>query len=138
MQNNEGYYRASVRWSLTMPLQDPICITYPLAAYRRKPNACNQEKSLNRAPAPLPRHASPRVAIFSAWPHNRKLMLRSAASVASHSAPLHCFQFLLQLLDGGVGRFKVLVQSISLSDQLLLPLSKSLLFNLDLLGEALA
>ena len=30
MPNNGDYYRASVRWSLTMPLQDPICITIRL------------------------------------------------------------------------------------------------------------
>src|SRR4051812_38496458 len=69
---------------------------------------------------------------------DRKSRLSSTAAVASHSASLHGLQFLLELLDSGMSRFKILVESVSLSNQLLLPLSESLLFDLDLLGESLS
>lgn len=58
--------------------------------------------------------------------------------MAANSAALHLFQLVLQLLDLGVGLFEVLVEAVALGDELLLPLSESLLLDLDLLGEALA
>ena len=38
----------------------------------------------------------------------------------------------------GVGALKILVQAIAFSDQLLLPLPESMLFDLDLFGEPLS
>ena len=59
-------------------------------------------------------------------------------TMTSHSTSLHLLQFLLKLLDLSMGSLKVLVQSVSLTNQLLLPSSESLLLNLDLLGESLS
>ena len=44
----------------------------------------------------------------------------------------------LELLDERVAALEILVEAVALRDELLLPLSESLLLDLDLLGEALA
>jgi hypothetical protein len=59
-------------------------------------------------------------------------------AVASDGTSLHLLKLLLQLLNGGVGAFKILVEPVTLADELLLPLSESVLLNLDLLGESLS
>lgn len=58
--------------------------------------------------------------------------------MAADSTALHLFELRLQLLDLGVGLFEILVEAIALGNELLLPLSESLLFDLDLFGETLA
>ncbi|QBZ58035.1 hypothetical protein PoMZ_02974 [Pyricularia oryzae] len=54
------------------------------------------------------------------------------------SAALHLLELALELLDGGVGVLEVLVETVALGNELLLPLPEALLLDLDLLGEALA
>lgn len=60
-----------------------------------------------------------------------------AATVAADSAALHSLELRLELLDLGVGLLEILVETVALGDELLLPLPEALLFDLDLLGEAL-
>lgn len=57
--------------------------------------------------------------------------------MAADSAALHLLKFLLQGLDSSVCALQVLVQAITLTDELLLPLSESVFLNLDLLCESL-
>jgi hypothetical protein len=57
--------------------------------------------------------------------------------VAADSAALHLLQLLLERLDGGVGALQILVKAVTLADELLLPLSESVLLDLDLLSESL-
>ena len=57
--------------------------------------------------------------------------------MTSHRAPLHLLQLLLQLLDLRMRRLEILVETVSLTNQLLLPRTESTLFDLDLLGESL-
>lgn len=52
-------------------------------------------------------------------------------------AALHAIDIILELLDDGMALLEILVETITLGDELLLPGPESLLFNLDLLGEAL-
>ena len=59
-------------------------------------------------------------------------------AVAANSAALHLLELGLELLDLSMGLLEILVESVSLGDELLLPLSETLLLDLDLLGEALA
>lgn len=63
---------------------------------------------------------------------------RSLTTTAASDAALHGLEFVLELLDLGVGLLEVLVEAVALGDELLLPLPESLLLDLDLLGEALA
>jgi len=63
----------------------------------------------------------------------------------SHLAPagpghaaLHALNLSLELLNDRVALLEVLVEAVSLGNELLLPLPEALLLNLDLLGEALA
>lgn len=58
--------------------------------------------------------------------------------MTADSTALHLLELRLQLLDLGVGLFEVLVEAVALGNKLLLPLSESLLFDLDLFGETLA
>ena len=58
--------------------------------------------------------------------------------MAADGAALHRLELRLQLLDLGVGLLEILVKTVALSDELLLPLSEPLLLNLDLLGKALS
>lgn len=58
--------------------------------------------------------------------------------MAANSAALHLLELPLELLDLSMGLLEVLVESVALRDELLLPLSETLLLDLDLLGEALA
>lgn len=64
-------------------------------------------------------------------------LIRLAAATAGNAA-LRLLELGLELLDLSVGGFEILVETISLGNELLLPLAETLLFNLDLLGEALA
>lgn len=50
---------------------------------------------------------------------------------------MEAFDFGLERLDDGVALLQIFVQAVALGDQLLLPLSETLLFHLDLLGESL-
>lgn len=61
-----------------------------------------------------------------------------ATAVAAGRASLHLLELCLELLDGGVRLLEVLVETVALGDELLLPLPEALLLDLDLLGEALA
>lgn len=58
--------------------------------------------------------------------------------MTADSAALHLLQLLLELLDLSVGLLEILVETVALGDELLLPLSETLLLDLDLLGEALS
>lgn len=64
--------------------------------------------------------------------------IRRLATPTASKAALHLFELRLELLNLGVRRLKVLVEAVSLGDELLLPLSEALLLNLNLLGETLA
>lgn len=64
-------------------------------------------------------------------------MSNSLTTTASNAANLRSLDIVLQLLDNGVALLEVLVQTVALGNQLLLPGSESLLLNLDLLGKAL-
>jgi hypothetical protein len=75
------------------------------------------------------------------------IVVRSCPSwtFTSHLAPagpghaaLHTLDLSLELLDDRVALLEVLVETVSLRDELLLPLPEALLLHLDLLGEALA
>lgn len=57
--------------------------------------------------------------------------------MAADSAALHLLKLLLERLDGGVGALQILVKAVTLADELLLPLSESVLLDLDLLSESL-
>ena len=61
-----------------------------------------------------------------------------AAAVAADSTALHALELALELLDSSVSLLEILVESVALGDELLLPLAETLLLDLDLLGEALA
>ncbi len=61
-----------------------------------------------------------------------------ATTVTADLRALKRLEFLLQVLDGGVGAFEILVEPIALADEPLLPLSEAMLLDLDLLGEALS
>lgn len=61
-----------------------------------------------------------------------------ATTVGSDSGSLHLLEFLLQGLDGCVCALEILVETITLADELLLPLSESVLLDLDLLCESLS
>lgn len=56
---------------------------------------------------------------------------------AVHAA-LKAVHFRLELLDDGVALLEILVETVALRDELLLPLPESLFLDLDLLGKALA
>jgi len=58
--------------------------------------------------------------------------------VAADSVALHLLKLLLQRLDRRVRALQILVQAVTLADELLLPLSESVLLNLDLLREPLS
>lgn len=59
------------------------------------------------------------------------------ASPSPRHAPLQSLDLRLQLFDNGMTALQILVQAIPLTDQLLLPLPKPLLLDLDLLGKPL-
>ena len=59
-------------------------------------------------------------------------------AVRSDSSSLHLLELALELLDSSVCAFQILVEAISLGNELLLPLSETVLLDLDLLGESLA
>lgn len=61
-----------------------------------------------------------------------------SATVASDGISLHSLKLVLQLLDCGVGLLEILIETITLSNELLFPLSEALLLDLDLLGESLS
>jgi len=63
--------------------------------------------------------------------------VRLASASPGHTA-LHTLDLGLELLDDGVALLEVLVETVPLGDELLLPLPEALLLDLDLLGEALA
>jgi hypothetical protein len=58
--------------------------------------------------------------------------------MAADSSPLHLLQFLLEGLDLGMRLLQVLVKTVTLGNEFLLPLSEPLLLDLDLLGEPLS
>lgn len=58
--------------------------------------------------------------------------------VAADGTPLHLLKLRLQGLDLGMSLLQILVKAVTLSNELLLPLSEALLLDLDLLGEALS
>lgn len=58
--------------------------------------------------------------------------------MAADGTALRLLELGFQLLDLSMGLFEVLVEAIALGNELLLPLSKSLFLDLDLLGKALA
>lgn len=58
--------------------------------------------------------------------------------MTADSTALHLLELGFQLLDLSMSLFEVLVETISLGNELLLPLSESLLLDLDLFGETLA
>jgi hypothetical protein len=58
--------------------------------------------------------------------------------MAANSTALHLLKLLLQTLDGCVCALQILVETITLANELLLPLSETVLLNLDLLGESLS
>ena len=59
-------------------------------------------------------------------------------TVAANSIALHLLKLLLQRLDRGVCALQILVQAITLTNELLLPLSESVFLNLNLLRESLS
>jgi hypothetical protein len=59
-------------------------------------------------------------------------------TVAANSIALHLLKLLLQRLDRRVCALQILVQAITLTNELLLPLSESVFLNLDLLRESLS
>jgi hypothetical protein len=69
-------------------------------------------------------------ASFQEWP--------DLATSSTSDAALHTLNLGFQLLDSGVAGFEVLVQTVALSDELLLPGTEALLLDLDLLCETLA
>ena len=58
--------------------------------------------------------------------------------MAAGGASLHVLELGLELLDLGVSLLEVLVETVALGNELLLPLAEALLLDLDLLGKALA
>lgn len=63
---------------------------------------------------------------------------RLAATVAADGISLQRLELHLEGLDLGVGLFEVLVETVALGNELLLPLPETLLLDLDLFCEALA
>lgn len=61
-----------------------------------------------------------------------------SATVASDGISLHSLKLVLQLLDLGMGLLEILIETITLSNELLFPLSEALLLDLDLLSESLS
>lgn len=61
-----------------------------------------------------------------------------SAAVASDGTTLHGLKLVLQLLDLGMGLLEILIETITLSNELLFPLSEALLLDLDLLSETLS
>lgn len=59
-------------------------------------------------------------------------------AVTADSTALHRFELRLQLLDLSMGLLEILVETIALGNELLLPLAEALLLDLDLFGETLA
>lgn len=71
--------------------------------------------------------------------HERKgYICECLATSAAGQAALHLLELRLELLDLSMGRLEILIETVSLSDELLLPLPETLLLDLDLLGKALA
>lgn len=66
------------------------------------------------------------------------MRLGLTAAVAADGAALHLLELDLELLDLSVGLLEVLVEAVALRDELLLPLTETLLLDLDLLGETLS
>lgn len=60
-----------------------------------------------------------------------------ALTTTASNAASHALDLVLELLDNGMTLFEILVETIALGDELLLPGSESLFLNLDLLCEAL-
>lgn len=65
-------------------------------------------------------------------------ILGLTATVAANGAALHLLELGFQLLDLSVSLFEILVEAVALGNELLLPLSESLLLDLDLFGETFA
>lgn len=70
--------------------------------------------------------------------HHQRQRVRLATAVRAVDAALEAVHFRLKTLDLRVAGLKVLVEAVTLSNKLLLPLPEALLLNLDLLGETLA
>jgi hypothetical protein len=62
----------------------------------------------------------------------------AAAAVRAVDTALECIDLALETLDLRVACLQILVETVALGDELLLPLPETLLLHLDLLGEALA
>lgn len=62
----------------------------------------------------------------------------SLAPARSGHAALQTLDFALELLDDCVALLKILVEAVTLADELLFPLPETLFFDLDLLSESLA
>lgn len=67
--------------------------------------------------------------------HTARLL---TTAVAADGTALQLLELALELLNLGVGLFKILVETVTLSNELLLPLAEALLLDLDLLRESLA
>ena len=63
---------------------------------------------------------------------------RLTAAVTPDCAALHLLQLALEVLDRGVRALQVLVEPVTLADELLLPLAETVLLDLDLLGKSLS
>jgi hypothetical protein len=70
--------------------------------------------------------------------HHQRQWMRLATTVRAVDAALETVHFGFKTLDLGMAGLEVLVQTVTLSNELLLPLPEALLLNLDLLGETLA
>ena len=57
--------------------------------------------------------------------------------MAPHSAALHLLEILLELFDSSMCTFKILIESITLADELRFPLAETMLLNLNLLRKSL-
>ena len=60
------------------------------------------------------------------------------AAMAANSTTLHLLKLLLQALNCRMGTLQILIQTITLTNKLLLPLSEPMLLNLNLLSESLS
>jgi hypothetical protein len=94
------------------------------------PLLCSSASSQNHAEKYI--FDSPTTSIIPQHP------LDLTTTVRSNSTALHLLQFLFELLDRGMCALEVLVETVSLTDELLLPLSEPLFLDLDLLGESLS
>lgn len=111
-----------------------------LDEYFRSPCSASQENTLHTNPKhhlkqELP-ELSPRHCRTTSWEEYLKRDL--ATAVASDGGALHLLKLAFKLLDGSMSSLQILVQTIPLADQLLLPGSESLFLHFDLFGESLS